>query len=112
MKNRVSLIGRIGQDLEIINFENGGSVVNISLAVDDSYNNDKGERVERSYWISCVAQNRVGEAIVKHYGGKGDQLAIEGKLRTRSYKVDGVERYVTEVVVSSVEFMACRKKTK
>ena len=112
MKNEVSLIGRNGQDLEIKSFDNGSSVVNISLAVDDSYTNDKGEKIERAYWISVVAQNKLAETIVKHYGSKGDQLAIKGKLRTRSYqdKKDNVDRFVTEVVATGIEFIACKKK--
>lgn len=54
LRNKVQLIGRLGQDPEIINFEDGNKMAKFSLATDDSYKDKKGEKVERTYWHHVV----------------------------------------------------------
>lgn len=110
MKNTVSLIGRIGADVTIKEFDNNTKVCNISLAVDDSYLNDKKERVERVHWFNLVGQNKIAELLGKKFK-KGDQLAINGKLKTRSYdNGQGQTVYVVEVLIQEIEFLACSIK--
>jgi single-strand DNA-binding protein len=102
MKNRVQLIGHVGNDPEIKNLDGGRKVANLSIATNDSYKNDKGEKVEQTEWHKVVAWGKTAEFIEK-YVTKGKEIAIEGKLTHRSYDdKNGEKRYITEVVVNDV----------
>lgn len=97
LKNRVQLIGNLGQDPEIVNLENGGKLAKFSLATSESYKNAQGEKVEDTQWHNIVAWGKTAE-IVENYLAKGKQVAVEGKLTHRSYESKaGEKRYVTEV---------------
>ncbi|MGQ7945954.1 single-stranded DNA-binding protein [Flavobacterium sp. WC2509] len=102
MKNRVQLIGNVGNDPEIKNLDGGRKVAHLNIATNDSYKNDKGERVEQTEWHRVVAWGKTAE-IIEKFVTKGNQLALEGKLTNRSYDdKNGEKRYITEVVVSEV----------
>jgi single-strand DNA-binding protein len=102
MKNTVQLIGNVGNDPEIKNLEGGKKVANLTIATNDSYKNDKGEKVEQTEWHKVVAWGKTAE-IIEKYVTKGLQIAIEGKLTHRSYDdKNGEKRYVTEVVANDV----------
>jgi single-strand DNA-binding protein len=102
MKNRVQLIGHVGNDPEIKTFEGGKKVVNLTIATNDNYKNDKGEKVEQTEWHKVVAWGKTAEVIEK-YVTKGKEIAIDGKLTHRSYEdKNGEKRYVTEVVANEV----------
>lgn len=102
MKNTVQLIGNVGNDPEIKNLDGGKKVANLTIATNDSYKNDKGEKVEQTEWHKVVAWGKTAE-IIEKYVTKGLQIAIEGKLTHRSYDdKNGEKRYVTEVVVNDV----------
>jgi single-strand DNA-binding protein len=102
MKNRVQLIGNVGNDPEIKNLEGGKKLVNLTIATNESYKNDKGEKVEQTEWHRVVAWGKTAE-IIEKYVTKGNQVAIEGKLSHRSYDdKNGEKRYITEVVVSEL----------
>ncbi len=102
LKNRVQLIGNLGNDPEIITLDNGRKLAKISLATNESYKNDSGERVINTYWHNLVAWGKTAE-IVEKYLEKGKEIAIEGKLTNRSYETkEGEKRYTTEVVVSEI----------
>ena len=102
MRNKVQLIGHVGQEPEIKTFDGGKKVANITIATNDSYTNDKGEKVEQTEWHRVTAWGKLAELIEK-YVEKGKEIAIEGKLTHRSYDdKDGVKRYVTEVVANDV----------
>ncbi len=97
LKNKVQLIGNLGQDPEIINLENGSKLAKFSIATSDSYKNATGEKVEDTQWHNIVAWGKTAE-IVENYLIKGKQVAIEGKLTHRSYETkEGEKRYITEV---------------
>ncbi|MBT8188164.1 MAG: single-stranded DNA-binding protein [Croceitalea sp.] len=97
LKNKVQLIGHLGQDPEIVNLDNGNKVAKFSIATSDSYKNTQGEKVEDTQWHNVVAWGKTAE-IVENYLNKGKQVAIEGKLTHRSYETkEGDKRYVTEV---------------
>jgi len=109
MKNTVNLIGRIGNDIELKTFDNG-SLLNISLGVNDDYINAEKVKVERTQWINVTTRNKTAELINKHFK-KGDQLAITGKLITRNYdNAEGQKVYVTEVLISDIIWEACLTK--
>ncbi|MCI0753379.1 single-stranded DNA-binding protein [Teichococcus vastitatis] len=98
--NKVILIGNLGRDPEVRNFQNGGRVVNLRIATTDSYKDREGNRQERTEWHSVAIFNeRVGE-IAEKYLRKGSKVYIEGKLETRKWQDQaGQDRYSTEVVI-------------
>ena len=100
LKNSVRLVGNLGMDPEVKSFDNNRMLAKISIATNESYKNDKGEKITDTQWHNLVlwgAQAKLAEDLLK----KGDEIAIEGKLASRSYvDKDGNKRYVTEVVVN------------
>jgi single-strand DNA-binding protein len=102
MKNTVQLIGNVGQEPEIKNFDGGRKLANLTIATNDSYKNDKGEKVEQTEWHKVVAWGKTAD-IIEKYVTKGLQIGIEGKLTHRSYDdKNGEKRYITEVVVNEL----------
>ncbi len=105
LRNKVQLIGHVGQDPEIKNLDGGKKVANLTIATNDSYKNDKGEKVEQTEWHKVVAWGKTAE-IIEKYVTKGKEIAIEGKLTHRSYDdKNGEKRYITEVVVNELLLM-------
>ena len=102
MKNKVQLIGNVGQEPEIKTFDGGKKVAHITIATNDYYTNDKGEKVDDTQWHKVSAWGKVADVIEK-YVTKGKEIAIEGKLTHRSYDdKDGNKRYVTEIVANEI----------
>lgn len=102
LKNKVQLIGRLGQDPEIVNFSNGNKIAKFSLATDDSYKDKSGNRVERAYWHNVIVRGGLVN-VVENYISKGKEIAIEGKLTNRSYEdKNGNQRYITEVICNEL----------
>ena len=104
--NHVILSGRLTKDPEIRYTSNNKAVASLTLAVDDGKDKD-GER--KTQYIPCVAWEKTAELIDKHFL-KGDPLTVIGKLSVRSYEKDGQKKYVTEVVVSGIEFPMTRRR--
>ena len=97
LRNKVQLIGRLGQDPEIITFDDGNKMAKFSMATDDSYKDKSGNKVERAYWHSVIVKGGLVN-VVENYVTKGQEIAIEGKLTNRSYDdKEGNKRYVTEI---------------
>ncbi|PQJ75587.1 single-stranded DNA-binding protein [Polaribacter gangjinensis] len=102
LRNTVQLIGRLGQDPEVVTFQDGKKIAKISLATDDSYKDKSGNKVERSYWHNIVVSGGLVK-VVEGYVKKGQEIAIEGKLTNRSYDTkDGDKRYITEILVNEL----------
>jgi single-strand DNA-binding protein len=102
MKNKVQLIGHVGNEPEVKTFEGGKKVANITIATNDYYINEKGDKVEQTEWHRVTAWGKVAE-IIEKYVTKGKEIAIEGKLTHRSYDdKEGNKRYITEVVANDV----------
>lgn len=102
MLNRVILMGRITQDLDIRQTQGGVSVLSFTVAVDRSFVRQGEER--QTDFINCVAWRQQAE-FINRYFAKGRMIAIEGNLRTRTYDdKNGTKHYVTEVFVDSVSF--------
>jgi single-strand DNA-binding protein len=96
------LIGRLGQDPEIISFADGNKMAKFSLATDDSYKDKNGAKVERTDWHNVVVRGNL-VTVVENYVNKGKEVAIEGKLTTRSYETkEGEKRYITEVICNEL----------
>ena len=99
LKNRVELIGNLGKDPEIVDFENGKKVANFSCATDDTYTDSKGRKVTETQWHRLVAWDKIAELVEKMLK-KGDRVAIEGKLVYRKYEdKEGIQRTIAEIVV-------------
>lgn len=95
--NKAILIGRLGKDPEIVNFESGTKKASFPLATGESYTNRNNERVESTEWHNIVMWRRLAE-IAEQYLRKGDPVYLEGRIRTRSYDdKDGNKRYITEI---------------
>jgi single-strand DNA-binding protein len=102
LRNKVQLIGRLGQEPEIVNLESGKKLAKFSLATNENYTNAKGEKVENTEWHNIVAWGKTAE-IIEKYVNKGQEIAIEGRLTSRTYEdKEGVKRYFTEVVCSEM----------
>lgn len=102
LKNKVQLIGRLGQDPEIVNFTDGNKMAKFSLATDDSYKDKNGNKVERAYWHNIVVKGNLVK-VVESYITKGKEIAIEGKLTNRIWEdKDGKKHYATEIICSEL----------
>ena len=102
LKNKVQLIGNLGQDPEIITLESGKKLAKFSLATNENYKNASGEKVTQTDWHNLIAWGKTAD-IIEKYITKGKEIAIEGKLTNRSYETkEGEIRYVTEVVVNEL----------
>ncbi len=102
LKNKVQLIGNLGNDPEVKKFDGGKVVANFRMATSDVYKNNKGEKISDTQWHNIVAWNgtaKIAEKLLK----KGHEVAIEGKLTTRSWEdKDGNKKYMTEVLANEV----------
>ena len=106
LRNSVQLVGRLGNNPEIITLDNGKKMAKFSIATDDSYKNQKGERVEETTWHNVVVWGAQAE-IADKYFQKGKELMIEGRLQTRKYEnKDGETRYATQVVLNDFLFIS------
>lgn len=102
LKNSVKLIGRLGKDPEVKNFEGGKTMATFSIATNETYKNQKGEKVEEVQWHNVVAWGKTAEIAAK-YLKKGSEVAIEGKLIYRDYETSsGEKRHVTEININEL----------
>lgn len=108
--NKVILIGNLGKDPDIRRFENGGSVASFSLATTETYKNrETGEKVVMPTDWHNISIRRPGLAkIAETYLKKGQQIYVEGKLRTRTYEKDGDTKYITEIVVDEFTMLGSK----
>jgi single-strand DNA-binding protein len=105
MKNSVQLIGHVGQEPEIKTFDGGKKVANLTIATNEVYYRENGDKVENTEWHKVTAWGKTAD-IIEKYVTKGKEIAIEGKLTHRSYDdKDGNKRYITEVVANELVLM-------
>ncbi len=102
LRNKVQLIGHVGNDPEIKTFGENKKVANLTLATNEVYKNDKGEKVEETQWHRITAWGKTAEVIEK-YVTKGKEIALEGKITYRTYDdKNGEKRYTTEIVANEI----------
>jgi len=107
--NKIILIGRAGKDPECRQTEHL-TVTNFTLAVSEHYKDKTGEKKELTEWFNVVCYSNLA-TIAANYIRKGDQVCIEGKIRTRSYDdKDGNKKYVTEVIAANIEPLGTKKQ--
>lgn len=110
LRNKVQLIGNLGAKVELKTLESGKVVGHVTLATNETYKNQKGEKVTETTWHNLVIWGKPAETLSK-YTDKGSEVGIEGKLTNRSYTdKNGEKRYMTEIVVN--DFLLMSKKGK
>ncbi len=108
--NRVILIGNLGKDPEVRTLETGVKVANFPLATTETYKNKNGDKVDVTEWHNIVLWRGLAE-IAEKYLNKGNQIYVEGKLRTRSWDdKDGNKRYITEVMTDNLTMLGGGKR--
>ena len=112
LKNKVQLIGNLGNNPEIRTTEAGRKMARFSIATNETYRSSKGDKVTETQWHNLVAWGKVAD-IAEQYLAKGSEVAIEGKLINRNYlDKDGNKRYITEVQVNEVLMLGEKKQAK
>ncbi len=102
LKNKVQLIGNLGNAPEIKNMEDGKKMARFNVATNEKYKNANGEKITETTWHNLVAWGKVAE-IAEKYLLKGSEVVIEGKLINRSYvDKDGIKKYISEVQVNEL----------
>ena len=110
MLNQVVLVGRLTDNVELDNTDNGKKVASICMAVQRSYKNVSGEY--ETDFIKCILWNGIAENT-SEYCKKGDIVGIKGRLQTSNYTDDkNTKHYVTEVVAEKVTFLSSKKEGK
>jgi len=102
LRNKVQLIGHIGQTPEVTTFENGNKVAKLTLATNESYKNNKGEKITDTQWHQLEAWGKTAE-IIEQFVKKGHEIAIDGKLSHENYKAkNGTTKYVTKIKINEI----------
>ena len=108
LRNKVQLIGHLGNAPEIRSTEAGKKLARFSVATDEIYRSSTGEKVKETQWHNLVAWGKVAE-IAEKYLSKGKEVAIEGKLVSRSYNdKEGNKKYITEVHVNELLLLGAK----
>lgn len=107
LRNHVQLIGNLGQDVELKEFESGKKIASFSIAINE-YFTSNGQRTEKTEWHNIVGWGNIAEKMTDTLG-KGDQVLIQGSLSNRRYEDNsGTTRYITEIIAG--DFVKIGKK--
>ena len=108
LKNRVHLIGFLGNSPEIKTTENGKKLARFSIATNERYTNIHGEKITETIWHNLISWNQLAD-IAEKFLVKGAEVAIEGKLINRSYvDKEGIKKYVSEIQVIELLMIGSR----
>jgi len=105
--NKVILVGNLGRDPEVLTFENGVKKATFSLATSETYKDKDGNKVDQTEWHNIVLWRGLAE-IAEKYLRKGNSIYLEGKIKTRSYELNGVKKYVTEIFGDNMTMLGKR----
>jgi single-strand DNA-binding protein len=110
LKNRVTLIGNLGQDPETKTTETGKKVTHFTLATKDGYKNADGQKINETTWHNIVAWNGLAD-IAGKFLKKGKEVAVEGRIVYRSYEdKKGATKYITEIVLNDLILLRSGKE--
>lgn len=102
MRNKVTLIGHLGNKPEVKTFDGNIKMARVSIATNETYKNKKGEKVTDTTWHNVIAWGQLAELLGK-YTDKGSEIAIEGKLVNKSYTdKEGIKRFSTEIQMNEL----------
>jgi single-strand DNA-binding protein len=108
LKNKVQLIGNLGNAPEVKTFESGKKVANFRMATTEVYRNAKGEKVKETQWHNLVMWGKLAD-IAEKYLTVGKEVAVEGKLVNRQYTdKDGNKKYFTEIQVNELLLLGAK----
>lgn len=103
--NKVIIVGRLGKDPEMKTISQGRTVTNLTVATSENWTDKSGQKQERTEWHRIVTWDKQAENCAK-YLSKGSQVYVEGRLQTRSWEDNGVKKYATDIVASTVQFLS------
>lgn len=110
LRNKVQLIGRLGQDPDLKTLESGKKVAHFTLATGGSYKGADGSRIDETTWHSIVAWNGLAE-IASKFLRKGREVCVEGRINYRTFTDrNGLQRSVTEIIASDMVLLSSRTK--
>ena len=108
LRNKVSLIGRLGAQPEVVTFDSGRNLAKFSLATNESYKNAKGERQENTQWHNITAWGKTADLVAKLLN-KGQEVVVEGKIVNNSYETkDGVKHHSTTIELNDFLLVSSR----
>ena len=108
--NKVLLIGRLGQAPIVRYMPNGEAVCNFSIATDESWKDQQGQKQTRTEWHAVTLYRRLAE-IAGQYLKKGSQVYLEGKIQSRKYTgKDGIERTAYEIICHEMKMLGGNEK--
>ena len=103
--NKAILIGRLGRDPEVRHMPNGEAVCNFSIATDETWKDQSGQRQTKTEWHAITLYRRTAE-VAGQYLKKGSQVYIEGRIQSRKYTgKDGIERTAYEIIGSEMKML-------
>ena len=102
--NKVFLIGNLGDDVKLHNFDEQNCIGRFPIATTESYISRTGERITETEWHNITTRNKLAE-LCERYLKKGDKVFVEGRIKTRKWDDNGQTRYTTEIVANSIEFL-------
>ena len=112
LRNKVSLIGRLGAQPEVVKFDSGRTLARFSLATNENYKNKDGEWQEQTQWHNITAWGKTADLIAKLLN-KGQEVVVEGRLVNNTYETkEGEKRYGTTVEVSDFLLLAPKNEIK
>ncbi|HNT92135.1 MAG: single-stranded DNA-binding protein [Bacteroidales bacterium] len=112
LRNKVQLIGRLGQDPEVKTLESGKKVAHFNVATKESYKNAEGTKIDETTWHSIVAWNGLAE-LSSRFLSKGREVCIEGRIAYRSYTdKTGIQRNVTEIVATDLVMLSSGNRSR
>ncbi len=110
LKNKVQLIGNLGNAPEVKTLDGGKKMPRFSIATNETYRNAKGEKITETQWHNMIAWGKVAE-IAEKYLTKGKEVVVEGKLVNRNYTdKEGNKKYITEVQVNELLLLGEKAK--
>lgn len=106
LKNNVQLLGNLGNNPEVTALDGGKKIAKFSIAVNESYKNDKGEKITNTAWFNLIAWGKTAE-LIEQLLVKGSEILVTGKLSNSSYEdKEGVKRYNTEIIVNEFQILS------
>ena len=108
--NKVTLLGRLGNDPELKYTQDGTAIARLSIATSEKFKDRSGEQQEKTEWHRCAAFGKAAE-IIGEYCKKGDMIYAEGKIAySKRTGDDGIERYFTDIKIRDFTLLGGKRE--
>ena len=108
--NKAIILGNLGNDPEVKFMPNGKEVCSISVATSISWQDQSGQKQEKTEWHRITAFGKLAEIMGK-YLKKGSKVYIEGRIETKKYQAqDGTDRYSTSIIANEMQMLDSRSE--